>query len=103
MEARKKESPEFDLEAATSDAIAACGGDLRATIRALIVANNFLTKELEFAWPQISPGYSRGKRTRRSLAVVSGEQGDNQIVEEQNMKERRKPSNHNVEWKCGAK
>ena len=64
MEAEKHE-PEFYLEAATDQAIAACGGDLRATVQALIVANNFLTKELEFAWQQISPGYSRGKRTRR--------------------------------------
>jgi hypothetical protein len=30
------------LEAAVDQAIAACGGDLRATIRALIVANEYL-------------------------------------------------------------
>ena len=64
MEAEKEE-PEFDLEAAADQAIAACDGDLRATIKSLIVANNYVTKELEFAWQQISPGYSRGKRTRR--------------------------------------
>jgi hypothetical protein len=64
MEAEKHE-PEFDLEAAADQAIAACDGDLPATIKSLIVANNFLTRELEFAWQQISPGYSRGKRTRR--------------------------------------
>jgi hypothetical protein len=29
------------LEAAVDEAIAACGGDMRATIHALIVANNF--------------------------------------------------------------
>jgi hypothetical protein len=61
----KKHEPEFDIETAAHQAIAACGGDLRATIKSLIVANNFLTRELEFAWQQISPGYSRGKRTRR--------------------------------------
>lgn len=33
---------EDDLEAAVDQAIAACAGDLRATIRALIVANNFM-------------------------------------------------------------
>jgi hypothetical protein len=59
------ENPEFDLEAAADQAIAACDGDLRATTRSLIVANSYLTKELERAWQQISPGYSRGKRTRR--------------------------------------
>jgi hypothetical protein len=41
--------PEFDLEAATDQAIAACEGDMRAAIHALIVANNYLAKELEFA------------------------------------------------------
>ena len=59
------ENPEFDLEAAADQAIAACDGDLRAAIKSLIVANNYLTKELEYAWQQISPGYSRGKQTRR--------------------------------------
>ena len=55
---------EFDLEGAADQAIQACDGDLRATIKALIVANNALTRELEHAWQQISPGYSRGQRTR---------------------------------------
>ena len=59
------EEPGFDLEAAADQAIAACEGNQRAAIKSLIVANNYLTKELEFAWQQISPGYSRGKRTRR--------------------------------------
>ena len=52
-----------DLEAATDAAIATCDGDPRATIRALIVANSFLTeqvdtlaKELDWAWHWISPG-----------------------------------------------
>jgi hypothetical protein len=51
---------------------AACDGDLRATIRALIVANNFLTeqvdtlaKELDWAWHWISPGYARSTNKRR--------------------------------------
>jgi hypothetical protein len=30
------------LEAAVDQAIAACGGDMRSTIRALIVANDYL-------------------------------------------------------------
>jgi hypothetical protein len=33
------------LEAAVDQAIAACGGDLRSTIRALIVANDYLESE----------------------------------------------------------
>jgi hypothetical protein len=35
-----------DLEMAVNEAIEACDGDLRATVRALIVANGFLEDEL---------------------------------------------------------
>jgi hypothetical protein len=56
---------EFDLEVAIEQAIAACDGDLLAAVRSLIVANNYLTQELEYAWQLVSPGYSRQKRTRR--------------------------------------
>jgi hypothetical protein len=41
------------LAVAVAQAIEACDGNLRATIRALIVANEFLEK-------QISHGYRRG-------------------------------------------
>jgi hypothetical protein len=64
MEAKKQE-PAFDLEAAADQAIAACDGDPRAAVKSLIVANNYLSKELEYAWHLVSPGYSRQKRTRR--------------------------------------
>ena len=56
---------EFDLDTATTQAIDACDGDLRAAVRSLIVANNYLTQELEYVWHLVSPGYSRQKRTRR--------------------------------------
>lgn len=45
------------LDVATDQAIAACGGDMRSTIRALILANEFLEFELE---TQVSRGYMRG-------------------------------------------
>jgi hypothetical protein len=35
------------LEAAADQAIAACGGDAREAVKALIVANQFLETELE--------------------------------------------------------
>lgn len=54
---------EAQLEAATDQAIAACGGDLRSTIRALILANDFLQHELE---AKVSTGYLRGVRRGRS-------------------------------------
>ena len=34
--------PNDELETAVDQAISACGGDMRATIRALIVANEYL-------------------------------------------------------------
>ena len=65
------------LESAVEQAIAACDGDLRAAIRALVVANDFLTEqnmalsqELDFAWRWISPGFTRSKLKRR---MSSGE------------------------------
>jgi hypothetical protein len=53
------------LETAVDQAIAACDGDPRAAVLSLIIANNYLTQELEYAWHQVSPGYSRQKGTRR--------------------------------------
>jgi len=53
------------LETAVDQAIAACDGDPRAAVLCLIIANNDLTRELEYAWQQVSPGFSRQTRTRR--------------------------------------
>jgi len=49
------------LEAAVAQAIAACGGDLRATIRALIVANDFLENEVGELMKAVSHAYVRGR------------------------------------------
>lgn len=49
------------LEAAVDQAIAACGGDMRSTIRALIVANEFLENEVGELMKAISHAYSRGR------------------------------------------
>lgn len=54
-----------ELEAATDQAIDACGGDARATVKALLVANAFLEDELAVAVPAISYGYSKGRHARR--------------------------------------
>ncbi|MDB5608557.1 MAG: hypothetical protein JWP25_5457 [Bradyrhizobium sp.] len=51
------------LEAATDQAIAACGGDARAAVKALIVANEYLEAELQAT---VSAGYVRGYRPRPS-------------------------------------
>jgi len=62
-----------DLESAVDAAIAACDGDLRATMRALVIANDFLIEqntalstELDYAWRWISPGYTRSTGRRRT-------------------------------------
>jgi hypothetical protein len=46
------------LDAAADQAIAACGGDAREAVKALIVANEFLEA-------QISQGYTRGVKHGR--------------------------------------
>jgi hypothetical protein len=52
---------EDELEAAIDQAIAACDGDLRAAIRALIVANNFLECEIGELMKAVSHAYTRGR------------------------------------------
>jgi hypothetical protein len=72
MPAQPEPTQADDLEAAVDAAIAACDGDLRAAIRALAVANDFLIErngtlsaELDCAWRWISPGYTRSTGRRR--------------------------------------
>jgi hypothetical protein len=60
-EAKPEEAPPRDIEADVDDAIAVCNGDLRATIRALILANNFLHAERERLHSLASSGFMRGK------------------------------------------
>jgi hypothetical protein len=53
--------PEPDrLEVATDEAIAACGGDARDAVKALIVANEFLEAEVEELRADVSNGFARG-------------------------------------------
>ena len=49
------------LEAAVDQAIAACDGDMRAAIRALIVANDFLEAEVAELMKAVSHAYARGR------------------------------------------
>ena len=43
---------------------AACGGDARETVKALIVANDFLQTRLEELGRKVSTGYARGRLPR---------------------------------------
>ena len=49
------------LEAAVDQAIAACGGDVRSTIRALIVANEYLEAGAGELMKAVSHAYTRGR------------------------------------------
>jgi len=49
------------LETAVDQAIAACDGDMRSAIRALIVANEFLESEVGELMKAVSHAYVRGR------------------------------------------
>ena len=49
------------LDAAVEQAIAVCDGDMRAAIRALIVANNFFESEISELKKAVSHAYTRGR------------------------------------------
>ena len=49
------------LEAAMDEAIAACGGDVRAALKATIVANEFLESEVCQLMQAVSQAYVRGR------------------------------------------
>lgn len=51
-----------ELEAAADQAIAACGGDARDAVKALLIANEFLEREMG---AQVSHGYLRGVKHGR--------------------------------------
>ena len=50
-----------ELETAVDQAISACGGDMRGTIRALIVANEYLESEAAELMKAVSLAYARGR------------------------------------------
>jgi hypothetical protein len=54
-------SQPVDLDVAADQAIAACGGDAREAVKALIVANDFLEAQLDELRAKVSTGYARGR------------------------------------------
>jgi len=55
-------TPEPDrLEVATDQAIAACGGNARNAVKALLVTNEFLETQIAELQAAVSNGYARGK------------------------------------------
>jgi len=64
MPAAQQENEADAIEADVDAAIAACGGDPRATIKALIVANAYLENQVEQLVGQASAGYIRAGRRK---------------------------------------
>ena len=56
------DTAEASLDAAADQAIAACGGDAREAVKALLIANEFLEREME---ERVSRGYIRGVKHGR--------------------------------------
>jgi hypothetical protein len=49
------------LDAEVDEAIATCGGDVRAALRATLIANAYLEVEIERLTEAISTGFARGR------------------------------------------
>jgi hypothetical protein len=55
-------TPDFDLnEQHVDQVVAACGGDIRAALKALIIANGQLEAELQVVTCAVSYGYVQGR------------------------------------------
>lgn len=52
---------ERDLELAADQAIEACAGNARETVKALLVAVDFLETQLDELRSKVSTGYARGR------------------------------------------
>jgi hypothetical protein len=52
------------LQAEVAEAIALCSGDVRAALRATLIANAYLESELERLTEAISTGFARGRMRR---------------------------------------
>jgi hypothetical protein len=66
------------LDAAVNAAIGACGGDARATVRALLVANNYLEAEVKRLAEAVSPGFTRESKAKTKALPVFSEFKDEQ-------------------------
>lgn len=64
------------LDAAVDAAVEACGGDARAAIRALIVANNYLEAEVQRLAKAVSSGFARGSSAKGKEPAALPRPGD---------------------------
>ncbi|RWP83788.1 MAG: hypothetical protein EOR11_22665 [Mesorhizobium sp.] len=66
-EQQQVDPPAMDWDRLTDEAIAACGGDAREAVKALLVANASLDREVALWAPAVSYGFSRGWHRRRRV------------------------------------
>jgi hypothetical protein len=64
----------YSLEVAVEQAIAICDGDVRAALRAALIANSFLADEVEQLTRAVSFGFARGRTSsaRRASETLDG-------------------------------
>ena len=58
------------LEAEVDEAIATCGGDVRAALRATLIANAYLEAEIERLTEAISTGFARGRMRKAPQRIT---------------------------------
>ena len=58
------------LEQEVDQAIEACGGDIRAALRAALVANSFLLAEIEQLMLAVSRGFTRGQSPSQKVSEM---------------------------------
>jgi len=57
------------LEAEVDEAIATCGGDVRAALRATLIANAYLEAKIERLTEAVSSGFARGRMRKATQRV----------------------------------
>jgi hypothetical protein len=70
MNAIRSQSNEDGLERDIDSAIKACYGDMRAAVRALLIANSFLESALAHATAKTSVGFMRKGQSERRLSAA---------------------------------
>ena len=58
------------VEAEVAEAIASCGGDVRAALRATLIANAYLKAEIERLTEAISTGFARGRMRKAPQRIT---------------------------------
>jgi hypothetical protein len=69
VEQQQEAETPVDFDAETDEAIALCGGDVRAALKATLIANAFLEKQIETITEMLSAGYGRGQVRKPARAA----------------------------------